>query len=66
MPKLKTHKGIAKRIKVSATGKLLRRKAHRNHLFSGKQASTKRTYVKEYQVSDGDFANVKKMLGSYK
>jgi large subunit ribosomal protein L35 len=63
MPKIKTHKGIAKRIKVSAGGKLLRRKAFRNHLLAGKQSSTKRTYVKEYEISSGDTASIKKMLG---
>lgn len=63
MPKLKTHRGMAKRIKVSATGKLLHRKAYRNHLLAHKQASTKRTYVQEFEISSGDLANVKKMIG---
>lgn len=66
MPKMKTHKGMAKRIKLSATGKMLRRKAFRNHLLSGKQTSLKRTYVKEFEIADGDASNVKKMLGTYK
>lgn len=66
MPKMKTHKGMAKRIKLSGQGKLLRRKAFRNHLLSGKQASLKRTYVKEFEVSDGDAGNIKRMLGTYK
>ncbi len=66
MPKLKTHKGIAKRIKLSANGKLLRRRAYRSHLLSHKQASTKREYVKEFEVAAGDTAVIKKMLGSYK
>lgn len=66
MPKLKTHKGMAKRIKLSGSGKLLRRKAFRNHLLSHKQASLKRSYVKEFEVSTGDTANIKKMLGTYK
>ena len=65
MPKLKTHKGMAKRIKLSATGKMLRRKAFRNHLLSGKQTSLKRTYVQEFEISAGDAGNVKKMLGTY-
>jgi large subunit ribosomal protein L35 len=43
MPKLKNHKGIAKRIKLSSTGKMLRRKAFRGHLLAGKAASRKRT-----------------------
>lgn len=66
MPKLKTHKGMAKRIKLTATGKLLHRKAHRNHLLAHKSASLKRTYVKEFEISAGDTANVKKMLGNYR
>ncbi len=66
MPKLKTHKGMAKRIKVSATGKLMRRRAFRGHLLAHKQASTKREYVKEFEVAPGDAANVKTMLGTYR
>jgi large subunit ribosomal protein L35 len=66
MPKLKTHKGMAKRIKLTATGKLMRRRAFRNHMLAHKQASTKREYVKEFEVSSGDLGNIKKMLGTYK
>jgi large subunit ribosomal protein L35 len=66
MPKMKTHKGMAKRIKLSAGGKMLRRKAFRNHMLAHKQAKTKRTYVQEFEVSQGDAANIKKMLGTYK
>ena len=66
MPKLKTHKGMAKRIKLSATGKLMRRRAYRNHMLAHKQASTKREYVKEFEISSGDASNVKIMLGTYK
>lgn len=66
MPKMKTHKGMAKRIKLSAGGKLLRRKAYRNHLLAHKQTKTKRTYVQEFEVSKGDAGNIKRMLGTYK
>ena len=66
MPKLKTHKGMAKRIKLSATGKLMHRHAFRSHMLAHKSASAKREYVKEFQISAGDLANVKVMLGTYK
>lgn len=66
MPKLKTHKGMAKRIKQTGSGKLLRRKAFRNHLLEHKNQSLKRTYVNEFEVASGDTANIKKMLGTYK
>ena len=66
MPKLKTHKGMAKRIKLSASGKLMRRRAYRSHMLAHKQASTKREYVKEFEIAPGDTSNVKSMLGTYK
>ena len=63
MPKLKTHKGMAKRIKITGTGKLMRRRAQRNHLLAHKQASLKREYVKEFESSQTNTKNIKKMLG---
>jgi len=42
MPKQKTHKGMKKRFKVTATGKVKHRKAYRGHLLSGKSASRRR------------------------
>ena len=65
MPKLKTHKGMAKRIKISAGGKLMHRNAFRSHMLAHKQSSTKREYVKDIEIAPGDTANVKKMLGNY-
>lgn len=66
MPKLKTHQGMSKRVKLTASGKLLRRKAYRGHLLGGKQVSLKRTYTQEFQVAEGDRSNVKRMIGSGK
>jgi large subunit ribosomal protein L35 len=42
MPKLKTHKGTAKRIKITSTGKLTRRRAFGTHLLAKKSKSRKR------------------------
>lgn len=42
MPKQKTHKGMKKRFKVTATGKVKHRKAFRGHLLSHKSGSRKR------------------------
>ncbi len=42
MPKLKTHKGAKKRFRVSATGKLIRKKAGKKHLLSHKSGQRKR------------------------
>lgn len=64
MPKIKTHKGTAKRVKKTATGKLLREKAFGNHLLSKKSASRKRTISKAHGVSKSDVANVKRAIRS--
>ena len=42
MPKMKTHKAGAKRYKVTATGKIMRRHAGIGHLLANKSASRKR------------------------
>lgn len=63
MPKLKTHQGMKKRIKLTATGKLLHRRAFKSHLLEKKSASRKRGYAKEHVAHDSDKANIKRMLG---
>ena len=63
MPKMKTHKGTAKRIKLTSTGKLLRRRAFGNHMLSKKSKSRKRN-IKTTAVVKGSMAkNVKRALG---
>jgi len=42
MPKQKTHKGLAKRVKVTAKGKVLRRRTFGGHLMSGKSGTRRR------------------------
>jgi large subunit ribosomal protein L35 len=42
VPKLKTHRGAAKRFKVTGTGKVRRRKAFKSHLQTGKGADRRR------------------------
>lgn len=42
MPKQKTHKGLSKRIRVTATGKVKHRRTGRSHLMSGKDAKRRR------------------------
>lgn len=50
MPKLKPHKGLKKRVKVSAKGKIIRSKAGRGHLLSGKTGRRKERLRKKAQV----------------
>ena len=57
MPKQKTHKGMKKRYKVTATGKVKHRKAFRGHLLSGKSSSRKR-HLRQDGIVTGVFAKV--------
>jgi large subunit ribosomal protein L35 len=43
MPKHKTHKGLAKRVKITARGKIKRKKAFSGHLMSTKSGNRSRS-----------------------
>ena len=62
MPKLKTHKGAAKRFKVSGSGKLLRMKGLRSHLRRKKPNKVKRLYSGKLSVSSADAPKLKTLL----
>ncbi|MBP9738205.1 50S ribosomal protein L35 [Candidatus Saccharibacteria bacterium] len=64
MPKIKTHKGTAKRVKKTGTGKLMREKAFGNHLLSKKSAGRKRNNARAHGVSKSNVSNVKRALGA--
>lgn len=63
MPKLKTHKGTAKRIKLTSTGKLTRRRAFGNHLLVKKSKSRKRAIHTSASITGSMAKNVKRALG---
>ena len=62
MPKLKTHKGAAKRFKKTGTGKILRHKAGLRHILSSKAKKRKKKLGNSVLVSDADFKKVKRMI----
>lgn len=62
MPKLKTHKGAAKRFRITATGKVKRGHSHARHILTKKTAKRKRNLDIDVMVSDADVPMVKKML----
>ncbi|HEX8390421.1 MAG TPA: 50S ribosomal protein L35 [Candidatus Saccharimonadales bacterium] len=64
MPKMKTHKGTAKRIKLTSTGKVMRRRAFGNHLLSKKSASRKRTIGSGAIVTGKLARNIKRAIGA--
>lgn len=63
MPKLKTRKGIAKRIRVTRTGKLIRAHAWKSHLLEHKSARRKRAYRSAAGVDAADKQQVRRSLG---
>jgi len=63
MPKMKTHKGAAKRFKLTGTGKIKRRQANKRHILEKKAPKRKRQLRPSTLVSDGDAKNIKRALG---
>lgn len=63
MPKMKTHKGTAKRIKITSTGKLTRRRAFGNHMLAKKSKSRKRAIKNPATVTGSIAKNAKRALG---
>lgn len=60
--KRKTHRGAAKRFKVTSGGKVLRMHSGKRHLLGSKKANRKRRMRKMTGVHEADVANVKQML----
>jgi large subunit ribosomal protein L35 len=63
MPKMKTHSGIKKRVKVTGKGKLRRQQANRRHLFEHKASTRTRRLAMDADVSPADTKRVRKLLG---
>ena len=62
MPKMKTHRGAAKRFTVSASGKVKYRRMNRNHILTKKSSKRKRHLRKDGYMVTTDGANVKRLL----
>jgi large subunit ribosomal protein L35 len=60
--KAKTRKAVAKRFKVTGTGKVLRRHQGKRHLLQCKNRKRKRALGRAGLVSDADIKNVKENL----
>jgi large subunit ribosomal protein L35 len=63
MPKMKTHRGAAKRFKVTGTGRILRRKAFRAHLLEKKASKRTRRLKRPSELLGGDKQHVERLLG---
>ncbi len=63
MPKMKTHRGTAKRFRVTGSGKIMRAKAYKSHIMTKKSQKRKRSFRHETEISSADYNVVAKNLG---
>ena len=62
MPKIKTHRGAAKRFKKTATGKFVRHHAFARHILTTKTRKRKRKLVQSALIAPADQKRLQKML----
>lgn len=63
MPKLKVHRGTKKRVKITKTGKVVRRHASGNHFLEKKSAARKRRYGGVESLKGKQAKNIRRNLG---
>jgi large subunit ribosomal protein L35 len=63
MPKMKTHRGAAKRFKITGTGKLRRLQVNTKPGMEKRPSKRMRRLTGETTVAPGDAARIKRMLG---
>lgn len=62
MPKMKTHRGAAKRFTKTGSGKIRRAKAFHSHILTKKSPKRKRSLGQTVEVSKGDARVIERML----
>jgi large subunit ribosomal protein L35 len=62
MPKIKTRRSAAKRFRATGSGKIVRRKAFKNHMLEHKTSDKKRSLSQMALVDERDEKNVRSML----
>lgn len=60
--KLKTHRGAAKRFKITSTGKVLRWRSGKRHLLGTKKPRRMRNLLNKVEVNPADTPNVRRAL----
>jgi large subunit ribosomal protein L35 len=63
MPKMKSHSGAKKRFKVTATGKVVHRRAFSSHMLEKKSPKRKRAFGLPIVLVKGDARRAKQLLG---
>ena len=61
MPKIKTHKGTAKRFRITRNGKVLSRHSHQSHMLEKKSSKRKRAFKGTREVSPADARSIKRV-----
>jgi large subunit ribosomal protein L35 len=64
MPKMKTHRGAAKRFKKTATGKVKRGHAFKSHILTKKSPKRKRNLRQSALIHEADEKRIKRLLQS--
>lgn len=62
MPKMKTHRGAAKRFKITGSGKIKKSKAYKSHILEKKSAGRKRHLRTAGLISVADTPKIRKLL----
>jgi large subunit ribosomal protein L35 len=62
MPKVKTKSGAKKRFKVTGTGKIMHKRAYKNHILTKKETKQKRRLSRKTVIKAADAVNIKPML----
>lgn len=62
MPKAKTHRGAAKRFKITGTGKFMRNRTGHSHLLGKKSSRRKRRLSRSVVVHPSEHARIRKAL----
>jgi len=62
MPKIKTHRGAAKRFSLTKSGKVKRAKAYKSHILTKKSSKRKRNLRKGTYISAAEERNIKTLI----
>jgi len=62
MPKMKTNSSAKKRFKITGSGKIMRKKAYKNHILTKKEKDRKRRLGRMTMVHHSDLDNIKYLL----
>ncbi|HEX6498133.1 MAG TPA: 50S ribosomal protein L35 [Micromonosporaceae bacterium] len=63
MPKMKSHTGMGKRVKVTGSGKIVAEQVGKRHRLEGKSSHVTRRMTGTVEVSKADTRRIKKLLG---